>query len=479
MPTSKFHVAATVRGTDEYDSNLKEVSSSVPYSSSAVKHEYDEHTVSFATEVATTTEKIEGHNLRSDPITTAGIAHDKSLPSPDKKKRRVKSPSPTTKHNAVAYGALGFNQAFSYPAPLSAAAFPGQSPHPAHSKQPIQQLETGQVFPGQSPPFPFQNDVGYFSGMDNGLQMLMAPKSGTPQPQPITITHMPPGHTYATVPYPYVNHYPSGQPLIQHPSGKFYPAIMNVVSSDQRGHPTNDASMLSRIVDNPPNPPESALSQPKKWVRWTDMEDMVLKAAVKKYGEDQMDFISRRIFYNTRDTSQVRQRWRKQLQPGLVKGKWTKEEDAIILEVVKASSVPGGDGESQTKWSDIAKHLPGRLGEQVKARWANHLDPEIRKGVWTKAEMDLLTEAQKELGNKWAAIAQRIPGRSENSVKNRWYNAKTSLKRKAEREAEEAEERRQREEFLLSRRADNDDRRSSTESVQSLIFKTEESESEY
>ena len=142
-----------------------------------------------------------------------------------------------------------------------------------------------------------------------------------------------------------------------------------------------------------------------------------------------MGLISRRIFFNTRDTTQCRQRWRKSFQPGLVKGNWTKEEDAIIMEMVKASSVPGGGGESQTKWSDIAMRLPGRLGEQVKARWSNELDPELRKGVWTKTEMDLLNEAQRELGNKWAAIAQRIPGRSENSCKNRWYNAKTSLSR--------------------------------------------------
>ncbi len=152
--------------------------------------------------------------------------------------------------------------------------------------------------------------------------------------------------------------------------------------------------------------------------------------------------------------------------------------------MVKTSTVQGGDGESHTPWSAIAQRLPGRLGKHVKARWLNHLDPDIRRGVWTKTEMDLLTEAQKELGNKWAEIAKRIPGRSENSVKNRWYNAKTSLKRKAEKEAEEAEKRRHIEE-ILSRQADNTDenddtdRRSSTESnetIQSLIFKSDESQ---
>jgi len=43
--------------------------------------------------------------------------------------------------------------------------------------------------------------------------------------------------------------------------------------------------------------------------------------------------------------------------------------------------------------------------------------------------MKLLRDGQKELGNKWAEIAKRIPGRNESSVKNRWYNVKTQEKK--------------------------------------------------
>lgn len=53
------------------------------------------------------------------------------------------------------------------------------------------------------------------------------------------------------------------------------------------------------------------------------------------------------------------------------------------------------------------------------------LDPDMKKGLWTQAEMKVLRDSQKELGNKWSEIAKRIPGRNENSVKNRWYNQKT------------------------------------------------------
>lgn len=55
----------------------------------------------------------------------------------------------------------------------------------------------------------------------------------------------------------------------------------------------------------------------------------------------------------------------------------------------------------------------------------NVLDPDVKKGIWTAGEMKILRDSQKELGNKWSDIAKRIPGRSENSVKNRWYNQKT------------------------------------------------------
>jgi len=65
---------------------------------------------------------------------------------------------------------------------------------------------------------------------------------------------------------------------------------------------------------------------------------------------------------------------------------------------------------------------------------AKELDPEDKKGIWTETEMNLVREAQRELGNKWSEVAKRVPGRSENSVKNWWYNHQTSEKRKRKRQ---------------------------------------------
>jgi myb proto-oncogene protein len=53
-------------------------------------------------------------------------------------------------------------------------------------------------------------------------------------------------------------------------------------------------------------------------------------------------------------------RWQKVLNPELIKGPWTQEEDDQIIDLVKKYG--------PTKWSVIAKALPGRIGKQCRER---------------------------------------------------------------------------------------------------------------
>lgn len=61
----------------------------------------------------------------------------------------------------------------------------------------------------------------------------------------------------------------------------------------------------------------------------------------------------------------------------------------------------------------------GRIGKQCRERWNHHLSPGLRKGPWTPEEEAMVVDAHKRFGNRWSDIARCISGRSENAVKVR------------------------------------------------------------
>mmetsp|Transcript_38293 Transcript_38293/g.97904 ORF Transcript_38293/g.97904 Transcript_38293/m.97904 type:complete len:580 (-) Transcript_38293:422-2161(-) len=167
----------------------------------------------------------------------------------------------------------------------------------------------------------------------------------------------------------------------------------------------------------------AANGDPIKTGAWTEDEDALLAEMQAKVGNR---WSTVALHIPGRTGQQCAQRWRHKVNPNIRKEKWSEEEDRV-LEALVAEIGP--------RWADIARRCPGRTDQQCMGRWRRHLDPSIKRDAWSAQEDKALLRLHKLHGRQWSLISKQMAARTAQQCRARFFQMQPSAEPSATPEA--------------------------------------------
>ena len=159
------------------------------------------------------------------------------------------------------------------------------------------------------------------------------------------------------------------------------------------------------------NSSKNKILRTKETKKWSSDEDKLLTNLVRSQKYQNFSEISKKI--PGRSNTQCRLRWNI-IKKTLKKGQWSIYEDKLLKDWIKTNG--------PKKWEQCGKFINGRSGKQCREHWSNCLNPELVKGEWTNEEDFLIMQFYEKCRGSWKKIIRLFNGRTENAIKNRFFS---------------------------------------------------------
>lgn len=152
---------------------------------------------------------------------------------------------------------------------------------------------------------------------------------------------------------------------------------------------------------------------------WTSAEDDIIRSSVEAFGCRWRKIAA---MLPGRSDDAVRNRWNRLKEMQIS----ASGEGASLAELPPLNAVPSGGGQASGPPSGTgsSSSQSERRSTATPSREAREKPERIS---WTKGEDETILSSVRELGHKWNRIAERLPGRTDHAIRNRFHRLQSLL----------------------------------------------------